>query len=65
MEQNQKQKIALRALELACEFIRKNPPAAFPEEDFENHISMLAGGEKRDPKGMEYVQFFLIKAMEE
>lgn len=57
------QKITLQALKLACEFIRNNPPADFPKEDFENHIAIMAGGGSRDPKGLEYVNFFLLKAM--
>ncbi len=50
-----------RALEIVCKMLRENPMGdigLYPP----GMIKLLLGGEKRDPDGKEYINYFLIAA---
>lgn len=50
-----------RALEIVCKMLRENPMSdigLYPP----GMIKLLPGGEKRDPDGKEYINYFLIAA---
>lgn len=50
-----------RALEIVCKMLRENPMGdigLYPP----GMIKLLPGGEKRDPDGKEYINYFLIAA---
>ena len=55
--------IVSRALRIACKWIRKNPPGDLDLYDIEQ-IRALTNAEK-DPDGENFLQYFLMKAMEE
>ena len=54
--------IVYKALELAGEWIRNNPPAYFPDEKYMEYVQLFADGCNRDPKGKEFVWYFLDQA---
>lgn len=56
-------KILHRALDNACEFIRKNPPSDFGAFAGQSDLidALIDGGE--DPKGMKYAEVFLTRAV--
>ena len=55
--------IVYKALELAGEWIRNNPPAYFPDEKYMECVQLFANGHNRDPKGKEFVWYFLDQAI--
>lgn len=65
LSQNTKaEKVYLRALKNICKMLRDNPMGEinlYPVE----LLSVLCGGAKRDPDGMEYLKYFLVNAIEE
>lgn len=55
---SKREKLMYRALEIIAKMLRKNPMgdlSLYPPD----LISLLPGGEKRDPKGEEYISYFL------
>lgn len=54
-----------KALELACEWIRCNPPACLPDVGFEKYVELFAEGDNRDPKGKDFISYFLEEAVKE
>lgn len=54
-----------RALEKAGLFLRQHPPYDTCEMANIEIISIVANGEKRDPKGEEWVNYFLAEAINE
>ena len=52
-----------KALELACEYIRCNPPACLPDKDFEKYVELFSDGINWDPKGNEFILLFLVEAI--
>jgi hypothetical protein len=57
--------IVSKALLMASEFIRQNPPAMFPDNDYSELVMITAGGLDRDPDGREYAAYFINKAIKE
>lgn len=56
-----KEILLYRALEIVCKMLRENPMGdigLYPP----GMIKLLPGGEKRDPDGKEYINYFLIAA---
>lgn len=49
----------------ACKWIRHNLPAKFPEEDYTEWVTLVAGGEERDPEGLEIMRYFQTKVAKE
>ena len=49
-----------RALVKMGKFIRENPSEEFPDDI--KMISLFIGGEERDPKGYEFLNYFLSEA---
>lgn len=58
------EKILMRSLELACQFIRKYPCTEMEAYFNNNMIKELAGGIERDPQGAEIFNKFLDMAIE-
>ena len=56
--------IIMAALQEACKWIRQNPPAYFPDDDYEMHLRICCGGLTRDPDGNEYVNYFIAKGLD-
>lgn len=58
-----KLKIVSRALRIACKWIRENPPGDLDLYNIDQ-IRALTNAEK-DPNGENFIQYFLMKAVEE
>lgn len=62
----QQNKILLKALLLIGEYLRKNPPGNLDDIWSEpGMINILTGGAVRDPKGTEWVAYYIKKAKKE
>ena len=54
--------IEMRALDLACKFIRENPPSDFRAYLKNPHLLNALMDEGEDPDGLLYVEAFLTQA---
>lgn len=61
----EKNQILFDALKAAGTFFRQYPPAEMPQGEYENMISVIAGGSHRDPIGLEFMVYFIQKVKEE
>lgn len=62
MSEKEKLEIVMKALRMACKFMRENPPGdidAYPIDMIQN---VLVGGTD-DPEGKKYMRYFLYQAM--
>lgn len=58
------ERILVRSLDLACQFIRKYPCVELEAYTNNNMMQELAGGRERDPLGTEFFNKFLDMAIE-
>lgn len=63
MDEQKTLKILHRALDLACKFIRENPPSEF--QPYANNKILLNAlmDEEQDPEGLLYAEAFLTTAV--
>lgn len=57
--------VTFLALMDVCKWIRQNPPAKFPQEDFEIWCDIFAGGENEDPEGVKIMSYFINRIKKE
>ena len=48
-----------KALFIAGQYARDWLPAEVPKEHYEDYLRIMTGGSYRDPKGVEFVEFWL------
>lgn len=65
MTNEQMLQIAVRALELACKFIRENPPSDFRVYSENPHLLNALIDEGKDSDGLLYVEAFITRAATE
>ena len=65
MTDKQMLQIEIRALELACKFIRENPPSDFHVYSENPHLLNALIDEGEDPDGLLYVEAFITRAVTE
>lgn len=59
-----REKVMFRSLEIVGRMLRRNPMAEIGIYPIEL-LNVLAGGDKRDPEGKEYIDYFLNEAVKE
>lgn len=65
LPQNTKaEEVYLRALKNICRMLRENPMGEI-ELYPKGMLKILVGGDKRDPEGIEYLNYFLFNAIKE
>ena len=65
MTNEQTLQIEMRALELACKFIRENPPSDFRAYSKNPYLLDALIDEGKDPNGLLYVEVFIDQAAAE
>jgi hypothetical protein len=65
MTEKQMLQIVIRALELACKFIRENPPSYFHIYSEKPHLLNALIDKGEDPDGLLYLEVFVPQAVAE